>query len=54
MQTKRRLVEDEDYSEDEALRYSLEKRKYKIQEMTGTLSDDDEPESDNESDTDTE
>ena len=46
MATKRKLVEEENYGEDEALRYALKKRKYLIQEKTGTLSDDDPPDVD--------
>lgn len=50
MATKRKLVEEEDYGEDEALRYALKKRKYLIQMKTGTLSDD-EPNVDDDDDT---
>ena len=40
MSTKRRLQEEEDYEPEEAIKYAVKKRKYIIQEATGTLSDD--------------
>ena len=38
--TKRKLQEDDDYEAQEAIKYAVKKRKYLIQEATGTLSDD--------------
>ena len=40
MSTKRKLQEDDDYEAQEAIRYAVKKRKFLIQEATGTLSDD--------------
>ena len=40
MSTKRKLQEDDDYEAQEAIKYAVKKRKYLIQEATGTLSDD--------------
>ena len=40
MSTKRKLQEDDDYEAQEAIKYAVTKRKYLIQEATGTLSDD--------------
>ena len=37
--TKRRLEDNENFSADEAMRYAIKKRKYLIQDVTGTLSD---------------
>ena len=39
MTTKRRLEDDENFSAAEAMRYAVKKRKYLIQDVTGTLSD---------------
>ena len=39
MITKRRLEDDENFSADEAMWYAVKKRKYLIQDVTGTLSD---------------
>ena len=36
----RKLQEDDDYEAQEAIKYAVKKRKYLIQEATGTLSDD--------------
>ena len=38
--TKRKLIEDEDYDEEEAVRYAVKKRRYLIQKETSTLDDD--------------
>ena len=40
MSTKQKLQEDDDYEAQEAIKYAVKKRKYLIQEATGTLSDD--------------
>ena len=40
MSTKRKLQEDGDYEAQEAIKYAVKKRKFLIQEATGTLSDD--------------
>ena len=40
MSTKRKLQEDDDYEAQEAIKYAVKKRKFLIQEATGTLSDD--------------
>ena len=40
MSTKRKLQEDDDYEAHEAIKYAVKKRKFLIQEATGTLSDD--------------
>ena len=40
MSTKRKLQEEGDYEAQEAIKYAVKKRKYLIQEATGTLSDD--------------
>ena len=40
MSTKWKLQEDDDYEFQEAIKYAVKKRKYLIQEATGTLSDD--------------
>ena len=40
MSTKRKLQEDDDYEAQEANKYAVKKRKFLIQEATGTLSDD--------------
>ena len=40
MSTKRKLQEDNDYEAQEAIKYAVKKRKFLIQEATGTLSDD--------------
>ena len=39
MTTKRRLEDNENFGADEAMRYAIKKRKYLIQDVTGTLSD---------------
>ena len=39
MTTKRRLEDNENFSADEAMRYAIKKRKYLIQDVTGTLND---------------
>ena len=39
MTTKRRLEDNENFSADEPMRYAIKKRKYLIQDVTGTLSD---------------
>ena len=39
MTTKRKLEDNENFSADEAMRYAIKKRKYLIQDVTGTLSD---------------
>ena len=39
MTTKRRLEENENFSAVEAMRYAVKKRKYLIQDVTGTLRD---------------
>ena len=38
--TKRKLVSNEKYDNDEAIRYAIKKRRYMIQEATMTLNDD--------------
>ena len=43
-ETIRRLQDEDDFEEKEALRYALDKRRFLIQDVTGTLSDDDLPE----------
>ena len=40
MSTKRKLQEDNDYEAQEAIKYAVKKRKFLIQEATGTLTDD--------------
>ena len=40
MSTKGKLQGDDDYEAQEAIKYPVKKRKYLIQEATGTLSDD--------------
>ena len=40
MSTKRKLQEGDDYEAQEAIKYAVQKRKFLIQEATGTLSDD--------------
>ena len=40
METKRQLIDDDDFSEEEAIRYSVKKRRYLIQRATRTLDDD--------------
>ena len=40
MSTKRKLQEDNDYEAQEAIKYAVKKRKFLIQEATGTLSND--------------
>ena len=40
MSTKRKLQEDDDYEAQEEIKYAVKKRKFLIQEATGTLSDD--------------
>ena len=40
MSTKRKLQEDDDYETQEVIKYAVKKRKFLIQEATGTLSDD--------------
>ena len=40
MSTKRKLQEDDDYEAQEAIKYAVKRRKFLIQEATGTLSDD--------------
>ena len=40
LKTKRKLQEDDDYESEEAMRYAV-KKKYLILKATGTLSDDD-------------
>ena len=40
MSTKRKLQEDDDYEAQEAIKYAVKKKKFLIQEATGTLSDD--------------
>ena len=40
LKTKRKLQEDYDYESEEAMRYAVKKRKYLILKATGTLSDD--------------
>ena len=40
MSTKRKLQEDDDYEAQEAIKYAVKKRKFLIQDPTGTLSDD--------------
>ena len=37
--TKRKLQENDDYEAQEAIKYAVKKRKFLIQEATGTLSD---------------
>ena len=39
MATKRKLENNDDFDEKEAMRYAVKKRKYLIQDVTGTLSD---------------
>ena len=39
MATKRKLENNDDFDENEAIRYAVKKRKYLIQDVTGTLSD---------------
>lgn len=39
--TKRKLIEDEEYDAEEAIRYAVRKRRFLIQEATGTLDGDD-------------
>ena len=39
MATKIKLEDDDDFDENEAIRYAIKKRKYLIQDVTGTLSD---------------
>ena len=38
MATKRKLEDDDDFEENEAIRFTIRKRKYLIQDVTGTLS----------------
>ena len=40
MSTKQNLQEDDDYEAQEAIKYVVKKRKFLIQEATGTLNDD--------------
>ena len=40
MGAKRKLQEDDDYEAQEAIKYAVKKRKFLIQEATGTVSDD--------------
>ena len=40
METKRKLIEDENYDDVEAIRYAVKKRRYLIQQRTKTLDDD--------------
>ena len=40
LKTKRKLQEDDDYESEEAMRYAVKKRKYLILNATGTLSED--------------
>ena len=49
MGTKRKLEQDDDYEPEEAIRYAIRKRRYLIQDVTGTQSDDEMPWSENES-----
>ena len=40
MSTKQKLQEDDDYEGQEAIKYAVKKRKFPVQDATGTLSDD--------------
>ena len=54
MDTKRRLVEDDEYEDEEAIRYAIKKRRYLIQKETNTLNDDHEESTHDEEETDDE
>ena len=40
MSTKQKWQEDDDYEAQEAIKYAVKKRKFPVQDATGTLSDD--------------
>lgn len=52
--TKRKLEDEEDFDSEEAMRYAVQKRKYLIQDVTATLSDNELDEVDNDNTDDTE